>query len=78
VASLGAKVPLRGFSSFAFVPGTGDRHLVALKTVETAELVESYFGVYDIEGNVLMPEIKLPWEGVKFEGVTFLGHSVQP
>lgn len=49
VASLGAKVPLRGFSSFAFVPGTGDRHLVALKTVETAELVESYFGVYDIE-----------------------------
>ena len=56
---------LHGFSSFAFVPGTGDQHAVALRSVEencTGDDDEvchqrSYVIVFDTDtGEVLMQE----------------------
>jgi len=79
---------LHGFSSIAFVPGTKDRHALAIRTVEEncvggdEDLCkqESYFMVFDVlSGEVLMEEVKYPQEGLKFEGVEFVDiHTVPP
>lgn len=75
----------RGFSSFAFVPGSGDRHVLAVRTVERegggeaggaagAGEVESYISVLDTAegaaGAALLPETRIG--PVKYEGVEFL------
>ena len=73
--------PLHGFSTFAFVPGSKDRHVLAVRTVEEDCALEdeslckqrSYFLVVDITtGDVLMEEILPPGEPLKFEGVEFV------
>jgi len=72
--------PLHGFSTFAFVPGTGDRHALAVRTVEEdcvggeADVCKqrSYFIVFDVmTGEVLMDEVRYD-KDVKFEGVEFV------
>lgn len=72
--------PLRGFSSFAFVPGTRDRHVLALRSIEEDCVggdektckQRSYLSVIDIHnGEVLMDELRLP-QDMKFEGITFV------
>lgn len=71
--------PLHGFSTFAFVPGTKDRHAFAIRTVEencTGDLdlceQRTYFCVFDvITGDVLMDEVEYQ-EKVKYEGVEFV------
>lgn len=77
---------LRGFSSFAFVPGTNDRHALAIRSVEencTGEIdvcqQRSYFLVFDVKtGEVLSTEKKYK-ENLKFEGVEFVNiHAVPP
>lgn len=82
--------PLRGFSSFAFVPGTKDRHVLAIRSVEEdcvggLESVckqRSYFSVFDVvTGDVLMDEVEIKLENamVKFEGVEFVNiHTTEP
>lgn len=70
---------LRGFSSFAFVPGTKDQHALAIRSVEencTGDLdvcqQRSYFVVFDVKtGQALSNEIKLS-ENMKFEGIEFV------
>lgn len=70
--------PLRGFSSFAFVPGTQDHHAIAIRSVEencTGELdvcnQRSYFVVFDVTtGEVLSTEEKYS-QDLKFEGIEF-------
>jgi len=67
----------KGFSSLCFVPGTREKHLIGLKSVEDVDeagkpVIESWLGVYDIYGAVVMEEVKLPWNDFKFEGVEFL------
>ena len=79
--------PLRGFASFAFVPGTKDRHILALRSIEEDCVggdenickQRSFISVIDIQnGNVLMDEIRLP-QDMKFEGVTFVDiHTPEP
>lgn len=79
--------PLHGFSTFAFVPGTKDRHAIAVRTVEEDcvggdEAVckqRSYFVVFDVlTGQVLMDEQQYP-EGMKFEGIEFVNlHTSEP
>lgn len=74
--------PLRGFSTFAFVPGTRDRHALAIRSVEEdcvggLENVckqRSYMSVFDVlTGDVLMHEVELAsGEEAKFEGVEFV------
>lgn len=73
---------LRGFSSFAFVPGTKDKHILAIRSVEEdcvggdEDLCKqrSYFSVLDVTtGNVLMNEVEINLDmKVKFEGVEFV------
>lgn len=72
--------PLHGFSTVAFVPGSKDRHALAIRSVEEdcvgAEDTckqRSYFIVIDVlTGDVLMDEVKSPDDGLKFEGVEFV------
>ncbi len=43
-----------GFSSFKFVPGTRDQHIVALKTVEFEGRIQTFITVFALDGRVLM------------------------
>ena len=78
--------PLRGFSSFAFVPGTQDRHAIAIRSVEencTGDLSvckqRSYFSVFDVvTGEKLVDAEKQYTEGMKFEGVEFVNMFAIP
>jgi soluble calcium-activated nucleotidase 1 len=72
--------PLHGFSTFAFVPNTNDRHALAVRSVEEdcvggdANMCKqrSYFTVFDVlTGEVLMEEQQFP-ENIKFEGIEFV------
>lgn len=81
--------PLHGFSTFAFVPGTEDRHAFAVRSVEEDCVggdeslckQRSYFTVFDvITGDVLMDEEQINVDmDVKFEGVEFVDiHTPEP
>ncbi|GAB0100401.1 hypothetical protein DMENIID0001_164350 [Sergentomyia squamirostris] len=60
-----------GFSSFKFIPGTKDRHVLALRVVKKNGKTKTYAVVIDVtNGKVLMAEQKISNE--KFEGVLFL------
>ena len=78
--------PLHGFSTFAFVPGTGDHHAMAIRSVEedctgADELCKqrSYIMVFDVlTGEVLMDEVKIDI-AEKFEGIEFVNiHTTPP
>ena len=71
---------LHGFSSIAFVPGTKDRHAIALRSVEedcvggdeTLCKQRSYMIAFDVlTGKVLMDEIEIDGK-VKYEGIEFV------
>ncbi|CAB4054612.1 CANT1 [Lepeophtheirus salmonis] len=62
--------PSHGFSSFKFIPGSRDRHILALKSEEYKGSITSYITVIDYEGNILMPETKIG--NYKFEGIEFI------
>jgi soluble calcium-activated nucleotidase 1 len=77
---------LHGFSSFAFVPGTLDRHALALRSVEEdcagddLDICKqrSYFVIFDVlTGEVLMDEVKIKQDH-KFEGVEFADIHTEP
>lgn len=85
--------PLRGFSSFAFVPNTQDRHALALRSVEedcagddeSKCKQRSYLSVFDVmTGDVLMEETQINLgdeniQNIKFEGVEFVNlHTPEP
>ncbi|CAN0128549.1 unnamed protein product [Pylaiella littoralis] len=59
-----------GFSSFKFVPGTGDQVVVALKSeeIEEAQSQTTFIMVFTLDGEVLLEETEIPG-GYKFEGV---------
>ncbi|XP_071749988.1 soluble calcium-activated nucleotidase 1 [Lepeophtheirus salmonis] len=62
--------PSHTFSSFKFIPGSNEEHILALKSKEHNEITASYITVFDITGRILMPEIKIADD--KFEGIEFL------
>jgi soluble calcium-activated nucleotidase 1 len=77
---------LHGFSTAAFVPGTMDRHIAAMRSVEencvggdeTLCKQRSYMMVFDVlTGDILMDEIEFD-AGVKYEGLEFVDVSVLP
>lgn len=72
VREVGKVTPLRGFSSFKFLPRSDDSVIVAVKSVEIeAENSQtSFLLVFDLKGNVLLDETELPG-GKKYEGVAF-------
>merc|ERR1719410_2838189 len=79
--------PLHGFSTIAFVPGTHDRHALAIRTVEEDCVggeedkckQSTFFVVFDVlTGDVLMDEVQYE-DTVKFEGAEFVNiYSPEP
>jgi soluble calcium-activated nucleotidase 1 len=71
MSRVGPLNPTHGFSSFKFIPGTGDGLIVALKSEEDqAKAVASYITVFNLDGDILFEESKI---GVhKFEGIEFI------
>jgi soluble calcium-activated nucleotidase 1 len=81
VFDVGTITPLRGFSSFKFLPRSNDRMIVAIKSVEVeAEGKQtSFLTVFNLEGKVLLEETELPLSnddlssgGYKYEGIAFI------
>ena len=71
VLFVGKLEPTHGFSSFKFVPGTGDDVAVALKTKEVEGSVSSYIMVFNVNtGKVIMSEQFIA--NSKYEGVEFI------
>lgn len=70
VRHIGEVIPTHGFSSFKWVPGTGDNFIIALKSEEIEGKTASYVMVFDMQGNILLPEIKVGDH--KYEGIEFL------
>lgn len=76
---------LRGFSTFAFVPGTNDRHALAIRSVEqncTGDLAEcqqrSYFLVFDVKTGEVLSQEKKYKDNLKFEGIEFVNMYTVP
>ncbi|KAF4513837.1 UNVERIFIED_CONTAM: hypothetical protein B566_EDAN016670 [Ephemera danica] len=70
VSYVGDVVPTHGFSSFKFIPDTGDEIIVALKSSEEAGKTATFITVFSIQGQVLMPETKVA--DLKYEGIEFI------
>ncbi|KAJ8552415.1 hypothetical protein ON010_g10131 [Phytophthora cinnamomi] len=72
VREIGKITPLRGFSSFKFVPRSDDSVIVAIKSVEVEDEQRqtSFITVFDVDGNILMDETEIPG-AKKYEGVAF-------
>ena len=62
--------PSHGFSTFKFVPQTGDRVIVALKSEELEGNVATYVMVFTVDGTILYPETKIGDR--KYEGIEFI------
>ena len=62
--------PFHGYSSLKFIPGTHDKHMVAIKTVENGDVTETFAVVLDTAGSILMPEVRIGSQ--KFEGLEFI------
>mmetsp|Transcript_4707 Transcript_4707/g.6112 ORF Transcript_4707/g.6112 Transcript_4707/m.6112 type:complete len:428 (+) Transcript_4707:622-1905(+) len=78
--------PLRGFSSFAFVPGTKDEKLMAIRSVEEDCVggdgqvckQRSYLLIIEtLTGKVVSDEVKFE-EDLKFEGLEFVDINTKP
>jgi len=70
VTTVGEVIPTHGFSSFKFIPGTQDKLVIALKSEEIEGKTATYIMVFDIEGNIILPETKVGDH--KYEGIEFL------
>ncbi|XP_069511322.1 soluble calcium-activated nucleotidase 1 [Ambystoma mexicanum] len=70
VSHIGEVVPSHGFSSFKFIPDTGDQIIVALKSEEDAGKVATYIMAFTLDGRFLLPETKIG--DVKYEGIEFI------
>ncbi len=62
--------PSHGFSSFKFIPGTGDEVIVALKSEELEGKIATYVMAFKLDGTILYPETKIG--GRKYEGIEFV------
>ncbi|OXU32053.1 hypothetical protein TSAR_002858 [Trichomalopsis sarcophagae] len=70
VTHIGTLVPVRGYSSFKFLPGSKDSIIVALKTEEYQGQTATYITAFNIDGRIIMPDIKV--SDKKFEGLEFV------
>ncbi|XP_015127556.1 soluble calcium-activated nucleotidase 1 isoform X2 [Diachasma alloeum] len=64
------RIPVRGFSSFKFLPGTDDTVIIALKSEEFQGRTATYITAFTIDGEILMPDMKIA--DLKFEGFEFV------
>lgn len=63
--------PTHGFSSFKFLPTTEDQIIIALSTEELNGKTSSYISAFNVNGEMLMPETRIPTD-FKFEGLEFI------
>lgn len=70
VTRIGDLIPVRGFSSFKFLPGSQDSIIIALKTEEYQGRTATYIMAFTIEGTIIMAENKVMDK--KFEGLEFI------
>ncbi|XP_043686833.1 soluble calcium-activated nucleotidase 1 [Vespula pensylvanica] len=70
VKEIGELIPVRGFSSFKFLPGSEDTIIIALKTEEYQGKTATYIMAFSIDGTIIMPETKVMDK--KFEGLEFI------
>lgn len=70
IKRIGEVVPTHGYSSFKFLPGTNDRIIVALKSEEVGSKTSSYITVFNIDGKIILPEVKVADH--KYEGIEFI------
>ncbi|XP_076300155.1 soluble calcium-activated nucleotidase 1 [Lasioglossum baleicum] len=70
VTEIGSIVPIRGFSSFKFLPGSQDLIIVALKTEEYLGQTATYIMAFTIKGVIIMPDTRVIDK--KFEGLEFI------
>jgi soluble calcium-activated nucleotidase 1 len=70
IGKLKATNPL-GYSSFKFIPGTGDQIIVAIKSEEVNGKTASYVSVFDVTGKVLLDDVKFS-DDTKYEGFEFI------
>lgn len=67
---IGTLIPIRGFSSFKFLPGSQDSIIVALKTEEFQGQTATYITAFTVGGRIVMPDVKVM--NMKFEGLEFI------
>lgn len=70
VVHVGEPVPVRGFSSFKFLPDSRDSIIIALKTEEYQGRTSTYILAFSIDGTIVMSETKVVDK--KFEGLEFI------
>lgn len=63
--------PTHGFSSFKFLPTTEDQIIIALSTEELNGKTSSFISAFNVDGEMLMPETRIPTD-FKFEGLEFI------
>ncbi|KAJ8682482.1 hypothetical protein QAD02_018274 [Eretmocerus hayati] len=63
-------IPVRGFSSFKFLPGSNDSIIVALKSEEVGDCTATFITAFTIEGEILMADLKVADK--KYEGLEFI------
>ncbi|RMZ92860.1 soluble calcium-activated nucleotidase 1 isoform X2 [Brachionus plicatilis] len=69
--SIGTIVPIRGYSSFKFVPETNERLIIALKSEEDNGSTRTYVTLFDVNGLILVQD-KLISNKLKYEGIEFI------
>lgn len=69
--SIGDIIPLRGYSSFKFVPNTNERLIIALKSEEESGKTRTYITLFDINGFILVKD-QLISDKFKYEGIEFI------
>ncbi|CAD6227127.1 GSCOCG00011915001-RA-CDS [Cotesia congregata] len=70
VTQLNNWIPIRGFSSFKFLPGSEDKIIIALKTEEYQSQTATYITAFTINGKLLLPDLKIG--DYKYEGFEFI------
>ena len=68
---IGELMPLRGYSSFKFVPQTKNQLIIALKTEEDSGKTRSFVTLFDVNGHIIVKD-KLISDSLKFEGIEFV------
>jgi len=69
VTTIGKHRPTRGFSSLKFLPGR-EHEVVAIKSEEHNDQINSYIMVFDMFGNILLDETHIG--SAKYEGIEIL------
>jgi soluble calcium-activated nucleotidase 1 len=70
IGPLKSQNPL-GYSSFKFVPGTGDEIIVAIKSEEVNGKTASYVTSFTVGGKMLLDDVKFS-DDTKYEGFEFI------